>query len=220
MANVKPEPPGGGEKLDRTRGLILAVLLATLAGMVDVIGYLHLGGLFVSFMSGNSTQFAAVAGQGNWAEAGPIIWLIVLFVLGAAAGQLLAGFTGRRHTTCVLVAVALLLAIAAILETTPEPMVLSMGALNAAMHRSGNLSVSLTYVTGTLVKFGQGLGDFLARRVRGLDWLVQASPWAGLIAGGIGGAVAQTHIGETVDWLPVGLAGLLAIWSAGLPATD
>jgi uncharacterized membrane protein YoaK (UPF0700 family) len=48
--------------------------------MVDVIGYLHLGGLFVSFMSGNSTQFAAAAGQGNWAQAGPIIRLIVLFV--------------------------------------------------------------------------------------------------------------------------------------------
>jgi uncharacterized membrane protein YoaK (UPF0700 family) len=70
------------------------------------------------------------------------------------------------------------------------------------------------------VKFGQGLGDFLARRLRGLDWLAQASPWAGLIAGGIAGAVAQTQIGETVDWLPVVLAGLLAVWSARLPAAD
>jgi uncharacterized membrane protein YoaK (UPF0700 family) len=116
--------------------------------------------------------------------------------------------------------VALLLAIAAVLATTPEPMVLAMGALNAAMDRSGNLSVSLTYVTGTLVKFGQGLGDFLARRSRGLDWLAQASPWAGLITGGIVGAVAQTQIGETVDWLPVLLASLLAVWTALLPTAD
>jgi uncharacterized membrane protein YoaK (UPF0700 family) len=99
-------------------------------------------------------------------------------------------------------------------------MVLAMGALNAAMHRTGNLNVSLTYVTGTLVKFGQGLGDFLVRRSRGFDWLAQASPWAGLIAGGIGGALVQAEIGEMVDWLPVVLAGLLAIWSARLPAVD
>ena len=34
---------------------MLAGLLAALAGMVDAIGYLHLSGLFVSFMGGNST---------------------------------------------------------------------------------------------------------------------------------------------------------------------
>ena len=50
---------------DQGRALIFAGLLAALAGMVDAIGYLHLGGLFVSFMSGNSTQLAAAIGQGD-----------------------------------------------------------------------------------------------------------------------------------------------------------
>jgi uncharacterized membrane protein YoaK (UPF0700 family) len=218
MASIGPEPIGGGGYLDRTRGLVLAALLSALAGMVDAIAFLHLGGLFVSFMSGNSTQFAAALGGGNWGQAGAILQLIVLFVLGAAAGQLLAAAAGRRHTTWVLVAVALLLAIAAVAATRPEPMVLAMGALNAALHRSGNLAVSLTYVTGTLVKFGQGLGDAIAGRARGWDWLVQAAPWAGLIAGGIVGAAVRARIGEAVDWLPCLLAVALAAWSARLPA--
>jgi len=37
---------------------VVAVALAALAGYVDVIGFLKIGGLFVSFMSGNSTRLA------------------------------------------------------------------------------------------------------------------------------------------------------------------
>ena len=88
------EPAGGiGDPTNRegrmsveARGLVLAGLLAALAGMVDVIGYLHLSGLFVSFMSGNSTQLAAALGQGELGAAGAITKLVMLFVLGAAAG--------------------------------------------------------------------------------------------------------------------------------------
>jgi uncharacterized membrane protein YoaK (UPF0700 family) len=202
------------------RGLVVAGSLAALAGFVDAIGYLHLSGLFVSYMSGNSTQLAVALGQGNLGEAGTIAELIALFVLGAAAGQILAGYTGRWHMTCVLVGVAVLLAIAGVLATAPEPMVLAMGALNAAMHRAGNIPVSLTFVTGVLVRFGQGLGDFLMRRTKGWNWLVQAVPWAGLIAGATGGGAAYVRIGEAVIWVPVGLASLLAAYSVMIPQPD
>src|SRR6202521_2535065 len=103
----------GGDVVDEARGLVLAALLSALAGFVDVIGYLHLSGLFISFMSGNSTQLAASLGQRDLAEAAAIAELIALFVLGAAAGQVVERFTGRRHMSWVLIGVALLLAIAA-----------------------------------------------------------------------------------------------------------
>ena len=147
----------GGHMLVEAWGLVLAGLLAALAGMVDAIGYLHLSGLFVSFMSGNSTHLAVSLGQGKLAEAGVISKLVALFVLGAAAGQVLAGFTGERHMSWVLAGVTVLLTLAALLATAPEPMVFAMGALNASMHRAGSIPVSLTFVTGVLVRFGQGL---------------------------------------------------------------
>ena len=154
-------PAHHGAFVEVAHGLVLAAMLAALAGMVDAIGYLHLKGLFVSFMSGNSTELAVALGQGDLDRAAKIAELIALFVLGAAAGQMLADFAGRWHMTGVLIGVALLLTMAAVLSTTPEPMVFAMGALNASMRRAGNIPVSLTFVTGVLVRFGQGLGNFL-----------------------------------------------------------
>jgi uncharacterized membrane protein YoaK (UPF0700 family) len=210
----------GGRMLVEARGLVLAGLLAALAGMVDAIGYLHLSGLFVSFMSGNSTQLAAALGQGELGAAGTITKLVMLFVLGAAAGQVLAEFTGEWHMSWVLAGVTVLLAIAALLTTAPEPMVFAMGALNASMHRAGNIPVSLTFVTGVLVRFGQGLGDFLTRRSSEWKWLVQVVPWFGLIAGATVGSAAFTRIGEAAIWVSVTLAALLLACSAAMRQPD
>ena len=218
---VAGRPTNRGDDVGaEARGLVIAMLLAALAGMVDAIGYLHLGGLFISFMSGNSTQLAAALGQGDLAEAGIIAELIALFVLGAAAGQVLAGLTGRRHMTWVLVVVAVFLAIAAVLATAPEPMVLAMGVLNASMRRAGKVPVSLTFVTGMLVRFGQGLGDLLIRRSAGWNWLVQASPWVGLMAGATTGAAIYARIGGAAIWVPVILAGVFAAGSLAIPQPE
>ena len=40
------------------RARMLALVLAMLAGYVDAIGFIQIGGFFVSFMSGNSTRLA------------------------------------------------------------------------------------------------------------------------------------------------------------------
>jgi len=217
---VDRAPTNQRDVLAEGQGLVLAGLLAALAGFVDAIGYLHLSGLFVSYMSGNSTQLAVALGQGDVSEAGNIAELVALFVLGAAAGQVLAGFAGKWHLTCVLVGVAILLATAGVLATTPEPMVLAMGVLNAAMHRAGNIPLSLTFVTGVLVRFGQGLGDFVTRRTRGWSWLVQAIPWIGMITGATLGGAAYLRIGEAAIWVPVCFAGLAAVYSVTIPQPD
>jgi uncharacterized membrane protein YoaK (UPF0700 family) len=171
-------------------------------------------------MSGNSTQLAAALGQGNLGGAGAIAKLVVVFVLGAAGGQMLAGSTGEWRMTWVLAAVTVLLTIAALLATAPEPMVFAMGALNASMHRAGNIPVSLTFVTGVLVRFGQGLGDFLTRRSSELVWLAQAVPWLGVIAGATVGSAAFMRIGGAAIWIPVGLTALLLACSAAIRQPD
>ena len=57
--------------------------LRALAGYVDAIGFLHLGGLFVSFMSGNSTRMGVSLAEGQWWSALESLGLIALFVVGA-----------------------------------------------------------------------------------------------------------------------------------------
>jgi uncharacterized membrane protein YoaK (UPF0700 family) len=86
-------------------------------------------------------------------------------------------------------------------------MVFAMG--NASMHRAGNMPVSLTFVTGVLVRFGQGLGDFLTRRSSEWKWLAQVVPWFGLIAGATAGSAAFARIEATAIWISVTLAVIL-----------
>jgi uncharacterized membrane protein YoaK (UPF0700 family) len=69
--------------LDSRANILLACALSAIAGYVDGIGFLHLGGLFVSFMSGNSTRMGVSLADGQWLSALEALGLIVLFVAGA-----------------------------------------------------------------------------------------------------------------------------------------
>ena len=54
----------------RRRDIALAASLSAIAGYVDAIGFLKLGGFFVSFMSGNSTRLGVGAATGHWETVG------------------------------------------------------------------------------------------------------------------------------------------------------
>src|SRR6476646_304753 len=97
----------------------VAMVLVAVAGWVDAAGYLQLGGLFVSFMSGNSTQLGVGLGRGQWLADAEVGAVLGVFVLGAFAGELFAISTGTRHRRVVLLVEALLLATVLILPHTP-----------------------------------------------------------------------------------------------------
>src|SRR5207253_3805954 len=97
--------------LDNSRNILLASMLSALAGYVDGIGFLHLGGLFVSFMSGNSTRMGVSLADGQWSGALDALGLIVLFVAGAAIGSLIVlGRSAHRQAVLLLVEALLLAA--------------------------------------------------------------------------------------------------------------
>src|SRR3979411_680147 len=95
--------------LDSHRNVALTCALSALAGYVDGIGFIHLGGLFVSFMSGNSTRMGVSLADGHWRDAAQALSLIALFVIGAALGSLIVLGRGANRQPWVLLVEAILL---------------------------------------------------------------------------------------------------------------
>jgi uncharacterized membrane protein YoaK (UPF0700 family) len=197
--------------LDSRRNIILACALSALAGYVDGIGFLHLGGLYVSFMSGNSTRLGVSLADGEWSAAGTSLGLIVLFVVGAAAGSLIVLGRGAHRQPWVLLAEALLLAVAAagygfgFSNTAVAAIVLAMGLENAVFQIQGGAGLGLTYVTGALVKVGQLAAVALTGGER-FGWVSNLLLWAALVAGAFCGAVAFHWINLAAIWFAAGAA--------------
>jgi uncharacterized membrane protein YoaK (UPF0700 family) len=193
---------------------ILAISLAVLAGFVDALGFLKLRGMFVSFMSGNSTRMAVGAAtpvHGSLFAAA----LIAAFVAGVMAGTTAAAAAGRWRQQAVLALMLLVLVLACLAEALPDPgvaapllMAAAMGAANAVFQRDGEVSVGVTYMTGTLVKFGQHLAYALAGGPR-FAWLPYLLLWLGLVAGALAGAEAFARLGPQALWIAVGFTALL-----------
>jgi uncharacterized membrane protein YoaK (UPF0700 family) len=207
--------------LDSRRNVILACALSALAGYVDGIGYLHLGGLFVSFMSGNSTRMGVTLAQAQWQSAAEAFGLIVLFVIGAAAGSLIVLGRGAHRQPLVLLAEALLLATAALAYgfglsgLAIGAIVLAMGLENAVFQIDGGAGLGLTYVTGALVKVGQLAATALTGGAR-WAWTPNLLLWAALVAGSVGGALAYAWVNLGAIWLAAAAALALSGISAFL----
>lgn len=186
--------------------------MAFLAGATDVYGLARLHDLYVSFMSGNTTMLGVAIGGGDWGRAGSIAGLVGLFVAGAAVGAALAVAAGGWHAAAVALAVAAALAVPLVWPSwTVAAFVLAMGALNASMNHLGPTAISLTYVTGTLVKLGQGLGRALCGRPEGWAWLWQAPMWLCLLAGAASAVVLGRRLGADVLWPLPSLALVLSL---------
>lgn len=193
----------------------LAIGLSALAGYVDAIGFIQLGGFFVSFMSGNSTRLGVglIERSNNAALAGG---LIALFVAGVIAGSIAGKFakTHRRPVVLVLVAVLLFVAASAAAAGATKvaviAMVLAMGAENAVFEHDGELHIGLTYMTGTLVKFGQRVAAAIMGGPR-FAWASYGLLWSGLVTGAVAGAASFSWIGLASLWLAAAFAGIFAI---------
>lgn len=197
----------------------LAVALAVLAGYVDAIGFLKAGGLFVSFMSGNSTRLA-VGVAAHMPVALVAGGLIGSFLIGVIAGAWIALAAGARRKPVVIVSVAAALSLAALgggHGGTVFLLAAAMGMMNAVFQRGGEVSIGVTYMTGALVKFGQNLALALAGRREGRAYLPYLMLWSGLVGGAIAGATLYPVAAGPALWLAAGVAWLLALpaWRLG-----
>ncbi|KPF92447.1 hypothetical protein IP81_06085 [Novosphingobium sp. AAP83] len=192
-----------------------AIALAAMAGFIDAVGFLSADGYFVSFMSGNSTRLGVSLGTHPAHAVMPAV-LIAGFIGGVTGGALLAHWAGTLHKPAVLALVTAMLLVASTGRWLGLPammlggLVIAMGALNNTFQRGGEVTVGLTYMTGALVKLGQGLANALGRRPN-TGWSSWASLWGGLLAGAVMGAFAQ-------DRLPMGCLWLAAAYCAVMTA--
>jgi uncharacterized membrane protein YoaK (UPF0700 family) len=210
-------------RLDR-REQIMATGFAAMAGMVDAIGFLASGGFFLSFMSGNSTRLSVGLAQGA-----PYIFTVAALISSFVGGVIWGSLTGNissmadnKRQSIILAGISVLLFLAPILAgfglLLPAICLgaLCMGAENTLYERDGSVSFGLTYMTGALVKIGQGL----ATMIRGgskTAWLPYLFLWSGLIGGAVVGALMFAKYSIYSFWLPAALAALFAMMLLSRP---
>ncbi len=196
----------------------LAIGLAALAGFIDALGFLSLGGVFVSFMSGNSTRFAVGLTDTASLEIALVpLGMIAIFVIGVMIGRAIRHFALRKPSTAILLFMSLTLACAGMLQAVTAPifavplLAIAMGAANNIFFRKGEVSVGVTYMTGTLVKFGQRLAGRLLGEPEH-NYMPYLLLWSGLVGGAILGAFGYTVYGLHILWCAVAACfGLTAI---------
>ena len=199
------------------RAIILALCLAALAGYVDALGYLQLKGFFVSFMSGNSTRLSVGLAQGQRVSVLTAAGLIGLFVLGVIGGTIVAELLKPRRRP-LLGLVAALLGAAGVAASFGRPgaaivlTVLALGAVNAVIQKAGEVSIAVTYMTGTLVRMGQAIAQALLGGPK-LAWLPYLLLWAALAAGAVAGAALFPRLELRGLWIACAWCSILAAWA-------
>ncbi|OYY69262.1 MAG: hypothetical protein B7Y44_06275 [Sphingomonadales bacterium 28-55-16] len=204
-------------RLDRN-ARILAVSFAAMAGMVDAIGFLASGGFFLSFMSGNSTRFSV-----GLVERAPYVGMVSLLLLSFVGGVVAGSLIGRknilahaRRQAFILIIISLLLFVAPVIASLGYLLVglcfaaFCMGLENTLFEREGSVSFGLTYMTGALVKIGQGLATWITGGAR-FDWVPYMLLWLGLVSGAAVGALMFGIFGYNSLWLPASYAGVFGL---------
>jgi uncharacterized membrane protein YoaK (UPF0700 family) len=207
----------------------LAAALALIAGFIDAYGMITYG-VYVSFMSGNTTQTGYQAAEGAFGPASLSALAILFFVVGSFAGTLLvelAGRYARRVLYCVVAA-----ALATIVGLTQLGLLsgglaiaaisVAMGVMNNALSRVGAQAVSLTFVTGSLSRVGSSLALALRRApLRDAEgpWdthlrraLLLARLWLGFLVGALLSGAVTPRYGALVLAAPALILAVLAVF--------
>lgn len=193
------------------------LLLLVIAGCVDAIGLAETGRYFVSYMSGNGTQFGLLLAYRDFAGAALPAGLIALFVAGATIGTLIVERSGRLAAAMLLLVEAGLIALAWAGLGTARPMAgivllpVAMGLANIVTLRAGRSSPGATYATGVLVNLGIALAGLGARERAGAAVAFNFAAFAALVAGSFAGGFGRLRYGSEILLAPVAALVLLGL---------
>jgi uncharacterized membrane protein YoaK (UPF0700 family) len=204
-----------------SKGPLIGLVLTALAGWVDAIGYLRLGGFYPTFMSGNTTQLGIALGNASWISAALPALLVGLFVTGAFAGTIIADCGTRWRVVLCFFVETLLLGTAVLLSAAQSdvalalaPLPIAMGLQNVTARKLNQSGIGITFVTGTLVRLGEALAA-AARRRDGLAALIPTLTWLAMAAGAVGGAAAHIVLGPLALAIPAFCTAVATVLAAG-----
>ncbi|MDT5226179.1 MAG: hypothetical protein QOG19_3586 [Mycobacterium sp.] len=181
----------------------LSWLLAGLAGVLGATAFTHSEGYFVTFMTGNAQRAVLGVFRDDTVLSLSAGTLLLCFVAGVVVSSVCRRryWVEHPHGPTVLTTFSLVFATAldivlggweqSLLDFVPIMFVVfGIGALNTSFVKDGEVSVPLSYVTGTLVKLGQGIERHIAGgKVE--DWLGYFLLFSSFVAGAaVGGAIS------------------------------
>lgn len=134
-----------------------AALLAGIAGYVDAICYLRLGGAFAANMTGNLVEVGLAVARGQWKLA---IWcasLLVAFLLGILAARLVLRTQHSARLSLLLEAAIIVVAATGVFGIAAVPVLAAAMALQNEAVTHGIVALNVGFITGDLQTLGERL---------------------------------------------------------------
>ena len=228
MSGPVPPRPVEDDRVER----LLPAWLSGIAGMVDVIGWQTLGGLFTAHITGNLVSIAADVVEGHRARLASVIAVPMFVVVAAAMGVIVQGLSlpNERRESLMMFAQTAFLFSAALLalatSSSSSPSTLAAGAVgmlavsamasqNALLHLSRPHAPTTAVMTGNVVTCTLALVTMLVfpnsdDGTARTQWRATWPILLGFLAGCAAGAGAVRVFGDGA-WLAAA-SGSLLIW--------
>jgi uncharacterized membrane protein YoaK (UPF0700 family) len=197
-----------------------AALLAGVAGIVNVVGYLGFEHQAITHLTGTTTLLGAAVAHGDGRNAGQLAALIAAFVAGAAlAGLLIRDSTlrlGRRYGLALALEAVLLAAAVPLFEqgrlAGPLLATAAIGLQNAMATTYSGAVVRTSHVSGMFTDLGIMIGHALAglplaRRRLSICVVVVVA----FAAGGVLGAMLFDALAYRALYIPAAITGVAGV---------
>jgi len=188
---------------------LLSWVLAALAGVLGATAFTHSAGYFVTFMTGNAQRAVLGAFNDDVVLSVTAGLLLLSFVAGVVVASVCRRHFWRAHPHGPTVLTTFSLLAATVVDVIDEgwterqldfpPIMLvafGIGALNTSFVKDGEVSVPLSYVTGTLVKMAQGIERHIAGGQLA-DWLGYFLLFLSFVVGATLGGVISLFVNGT-----------------------
>lgn len=187
----------------------LSWVLAVLAGLLGATAFTHSAGYFVTFMTGNAQRAVLGYFRDDALLSVTAGLLLLSFVAGVVVASVCRRYFWVAHPHGPTVLTTFSLIAATVVDVFDEgweenqldfpPIMLltfGIGALNTSFVKDGEVSVPLSYVTGTVVKMGQGIERHLAGG-NIADWLGYFLLFASFVIGATSGGFISLFFNGT-----------------------